>query len=167
VRRFEIAGSMIVSAAVLLYASTMLGAQVQPAPSVPLHLSDGTVVSPLSFRGKVLLIDFWASWCAPCKVSFPAVDALFQRYREEGLLVIGVNTDKQARDADAFLSKYPHVMPIAFDPRGSSAKIFDVRAMPTSFLIDRSGNIRFRHAGYSTKVLESYEREITALLGEH
>ena len=158
----------VISVAVVWLAAPALATQgdVKLAPSVALHLADGTMVTAASYKGKVLLIDFWASWCVPCKTSFPALDGLYQQYRDRGLRVVAVNLDERPQDADAFLALHPHVMPVAFDARGDSAKAFGVRGMPSSVLIDRAGNIRFTHMGYSARVFDSYRDEITLLLSE-
>ena len=158
----------LTTAAVGLLMAGALGAadKVRPAPAVALHLTDGTIVHPADFKGKVVLIDFWASWCPPCKTSFPALDTLYQSYRGRGLEVLAVNVDERRKDADAFLADHPHVMPVVFDPKGESALAFAIRGMPSSVVIDRAGNIRFTHMGYSGKVLDSYRDEINLLLSE-
>jgi thiol-disulfide isomerase/thioredoxin len=102
----------------------------------------------------------------PCKASFPALDALYERERDGGLEVLAVNLDEERKAADAFLASRPHVMPVLFDPRGESALAFRIRGMPSSVVIDRAGNIRFTHIGYSSKVLDSYHSEINLLLSE-
>ena len=122
---------------------------------------------PDTYKGKVLLVDFWASWCVPCKSSFPALDGLFKEYRDHGLQVLAVNVDERDKDAKAFLQPRPHVMPIVFDPKGEVARDFNVKAMPTSVLIDRSGFVRFVHTGYTAKDLDAYRAEISRLLEEH
>jgi cytochrome c biogenesis protein CcmG/thiol:disulfide interchange protein DsbE len=138
----------------------------QPVPSVLLHRADGTAVRLEDFKGKVVLVDFWASWCVPCRASFPALDALYQRERDRGLEVFAINVDEQRKAADAFLAGRPHVMPVIFDPKGESALAFNVRGMPSSVLIDRTSHIRFTHMGYSTAVFDSYQHEIDLLLSE-
>ena len=153
--------------AVWLLAGPLLSATgPQPIPSVSLHRADGTTVRLEDFKGKVVLVDFWASWCVPCRASFPALDALYQRERNRGLEVLAVNVDEQRKAADAFLAGRPHVMPVMFDPKGESAQAFNVRGMPSSVLIDRTSHIRFTHMGYSTTVFDSYQREIDQLLSE-
>jgi thiol-disulfide isomerase/thioredoxin len=139
---------------------------VKPAPAVQLRLADGTLVRVQDYKGRVILVDFWASWCPPCKTSFPALDALYQQYRQRGLEVFAVNVDERRKDADTFLAEHPHVMPVVFDAKGESAKAFAIQGMPSSVIIDRQGNIRFTHTGYSAKVLDSYRTEIDLLLRE-
>ena len=153
--------------AVWLMASALVSATgAHLAPSVLLHRADGATVRLEDFKGRVVLVDFWAGWCVPCRASFPALDALYQRERNRGLEVLAVNVDEQRKAADAFLAGRPHVMPVMFDPKGESAQAFNIRGMPSSVLIDRTSHIRFTHMGYSTTVFDSYQREIDQLLSE-
>jgi thiol-disulfide isomerase/thioredoxin len=138
----------------------------RPAPKLELPAIDGTTIRLSDLRGKVVLVDFWASWCVPCKASFPALDGLYRELHDRGLEVLAVNVDERRRDADAFLAGRSPAMTVVFDPRGATPSAFNVRAMPSSAVIDRAGNIRFTHEGYSNKTLESYRREIATLLAE-
>jgi peroxiredoxin len=138
----------------------------RPAPKLELPAVDGTTIRLSDLRGKVVLVDFWASWCIPCKASFPALDGLYRELHDRGLEVLAVNVDERRRDADAFLAGRSPAMTVLFDPRGAMPSAFNVRAMPSSAVIDRAGNIRFTHEGYSNKTLESYRREIAMLLVE-
>jgi thiol-disulfide isomerase/thioredoxin len=149
-----------------LLAAALLAGEANLAPTVHLRLADGRIVQPADYKGKVLLVDFWASWCPPCKTSFPALDALYREYRDRGLEVLAVDVDERQGDADLFLTEHMHVMSVVFDPKGEAAQAFKIRGMPSSVVIDRAGNIRFTHMGYSTKVLESYRHEIDLLLSE-
>lgn len=139
----------------------------KPAPDITLHNAAGEAIHLSDVRGKVVLVDFWASWCPPCQTSFPALDALYREYRERGVEVLAINVDEKRRDADAFLDCHSHALTVLFDPKGASPLAFGVKGMPSSFLIDREGNIRFTHMGYSGNVDESYRRELAQLLSEH
>jgi thiol-disulfide isomerase/thioredoxin len=150
----------------ILTTSPLVAAQGKPAPAVQWQAADGTLIRLADLKGKVVLIDFWASWCPPCKASFPALDALYRDLRARGLEILAVNLDERRRDADAFLATHPHTMPVLFDPKGESPLAFAVKGMPSSVLIDRDGTMRFTHMGYTEKALESYRQEITALLSE-
>lgn len=151
----------------ILLAPGRLGAsQPKPAPNIIVQNADGTPVDLASYHGKVVLVDFWASWCPPCKTSFPALDALYREYASQGLEVLAVNLDERRRDAESFLGAHPHRLTVLFDPKSGSPVAFGVKGMPSSFLIDKSGHIRFTHMGYSGNVDESYRREIVELLAE-
>jgi thiol-disulfide isomerase/thioredoxin len=139
---------------------------VTPAPAVEWKAPDGTTVRLPELKGKVVLVDFWASWCPPCKASFPALDVLQRDYRARGVQVIAVNVDEQKKDADAFLAEHPHQLLVVFDPRGASPKAFKVRGMPSSFVIDRRGEIRYSHQGYTANIDAAYRRELDALVSE-
>jgi cytochrome c biogenesis protein CcmG/thiol:disulfide interchange protein DsbE len=144
------------------------GAAASPtlAPNVTLQSADGSTVESSTYTGKVVLVDFWASWCVACKTSFPALDSLYREYQSRGLEVLAVNLDERRRDADAFLRDRSHRLTVLFDPTGAAPVAFGVKGMPSSFLIDKAGNIRFTHRGYSGNVDESYRREIVQLLAE-
>ncbi|MGB7219181.1 MAG: TlpA disulfide reductase family protein [Vicinamibacterales bacterium] len=155
-----------VAALAITFTSPVRAADPKPAPNVTLQDARGATVRLADYRGKVVLVDFWASWCIPCKVSFPALDALYKEFMARGFEVLAVNLDERRRDADAFLAARPHTMPILFDPKGASPVAFDVKGMPSSFLIDRAGTIRFTHMGYSDNIGEEYRREIAQLIAE-
>jgi peroxiredoxin len=154
-------------AAMAFVAPPMIAANSKPAPNVAIHAAGGAEVRLADYKGTVVLIDFWASWCPPCKTSFPALDAIYRQYEGKGLEVLAVNVDERRRDADSFLEAHPHRLTVLFDPKGVAPEAFGVKGMPSSFLIDRNGNIRFTHMGYSGNVDESYRQEIAQLLSEH
>jgi thiol-disulfide isomerase/thioredoxin len=117
-------------------------------------------------KGRVVIVDFWASWCPPCKDSFPALDVIQRDYGARGVQVIAVNVDERQKDADSFLAAHPHQLLVVFDPHGASPKAFKVRGMPTSFVIDRLGNIRYMHQGYTQTIDAAYRRELDTLIAE-
>jgi cytochrome c biogenesis protein CcmG/thiol:disulfide interchange protein DsbE len=119
-----------------------------------------------AYPGKVVLVDFWASWCSPCLHSFPWMNELQRRHGAEGLVIVAVNVDQDRALADAFLAKVPAQFRVEYDTQGALARQFGVQAMPTSFLIDRDGQIRLRHAGFKEKQREEREAEIVQLLKE-
>ena len=136
------------------------------APAVEWRGADGAGVRLADAKGKVVLVDFWASWCPPCKASFPALDVIQRDYRARGVEVIAVNVDEQRKDADAFLAAHPNRLLVVFDPNGESPKAFKVKGMPSSFVIDRRGEIRYTHEGYSGGIDAAYRRELDALVAE-
>ena len=135
-------------------------------PALTLHTLDGKTITTADLKGKVVLLDFWASWCVPCRKSFPEVDALHRELEPKGLVVVAVNVDEQAKNAYAFLEKYPHSMTIAFDPKGVVAEAFKLEAMPSTMIVDRSGHIRFTHQGYTEKTIGQFRTEVLQLLAE-
>jgi cytochrome c biogenesis protein CcmG, thiol:disulfide interchange protein DsbE len=119
----------------------------RPAPRFSLPGVAGPVALD-SLRGRVVYVDFWASWCGPCRASFPWMATMQQRYSDRGFTVVAVNLDKDRKAADAFLARYPAGFPVAFDPAGTVAEAYGVPGMPTSYLIGRDGTIRCTHVGF-------------------
>ncbi len=142
------------------------GFRVSAAPSISVKDREGRVHALSEFKGRVVLVDFWASWCAPCKASFPALDSLHEEFHDAGLDVVAINVDEDAKSARAFLSGKSPSMNVFFDPQGRSPEAFKVEGMPSSFLIDREGNVRFRHMGFSDQTRAEFRREIKILLEE-
>lgn len=146
---------------------TVMGASAgTPAPDLKITTEAGTTIRLSDLKGKVLLLDFWASWCIPCRVSFPAIDALQKELGDQGLAVVAISVDEHRRNADLFLGQRAHTMTVAFDPRGIAAEAFDLKGMPSTVIIDRHGVIRFTHMGYTAKTLATFRSEVLALLGE-
>jgi len=118
------------------------------------------------FKGKVLYIDFWASWCGPCLLSFPFMNDLQNAYGPRGLQVVAVNMDEKPADATAFLAKHPAGFAVASGPNAPCAKAFGVATMPTSFLVDRNGRIHSTHAGFRPDDVDGLRAEVESLLAE-
>jgi thiol-disulfide isomerase/thioredoxin len=118
------------------------------------------------FHGRVVYLDFWASWCAPCAQAFPFLNALHKEFGGRGLAVVGVNVDELPADALRFLQRTPATFAIGADATGSCPRAFGVEAMPTSYLIDRSGTIRHVHAGFRAGDVADLRRRVEQLLGE-
>jgi thiol-disulfide isomerase/thioredoxin len=118
------------------------------------------------YDGKVVVLDFWASWCGPCRRSFPWLNAMHAKYQSEGLVIIGINLDARREDAEEFLEKYPADFQIYFDIDASLAYEYEVEAMPSSVVIGRDGEIRASHQGFKVKQQDEYEAVLTDALGE-
>jgi cytochrome c biogenesis protein CcmG, thiol:disulfide interchange protein DsbE len=118
------------------------------------------------FRGRVVYLDFWASWCAPCRQSFPWMQSLKDAYEKQGLLVIAVNLDQDRADAERFLARFHPTFDVRFDPQGESAERFKVQGMPTSVIIDRHGVVRFTHIGFRPVDQAAYEDQLRQVLAE-
>ena len=135
-----------------------------PAPDFDLPGPDGTGVRLSAQRGKVVYLDFWASWCGPCRQSFPWMNELQSRLGPRGLQVIGVNLDAKPAEARRFLAEVPARFALAFDEKGATPRLFGVKGMPTSVLIDREGRIASLHAGFQPSQASPLEQEIVLLL---
>ena len=149
-----------------LFTTSVFAAPPKALPSMTFGGIDGHPLRTEDLEGKVVLLDFWASWCIPCRKSFPEVDRLSRDFVSKGLTVVAVSVDEQRKNADAFLTLFPHSMTVAFDPAGAAAATLDLQGMPSSLLIDRSGHIRFTHMGYRKKTVEQFRAEIVQLLAE-
>jgi len=124
-----------------------------------------SVISMQDLKGQVVYVDFWASWCGPCVKSFPWMNNIQQKYSGKGLKIIAVNVDVERELATEFLQNHPAQFSIAFDSEGKLAELFEVKGMPSSYLIDRNGNIVFTHVGFRASKLDEYEGHIQQLLG--
>jgi cytochrome c biogenesis protein CcmG/thiol:disulfide interchange protein DsbE len=136
--------------ALALPASAKTSRTASRAPAFSLPARDGAVALD-SLRGHVVVIDFWASWCGPCRQSFPWLAGLQKRYAERGLEVVAIDLDKDRSLADGFLAEVPAPFHVAFDPSGRTAEAYGVSAMPSSFVVGPGGRILYSHAGFDPR----------------
>ncbi|MBE0352588.1 TlpA disulfide reductase family protein [Pseudoalteromonas lipolytica] len=115
-------------------------------------------------KGKVVLLDFWASWCSPCRRSFPWLIEMQNTYREQGLTVIAVNIDVERADAEKFLTDFAVNFNIIYDPDAVIGRQYQLKGMPSSFLIDKEGIVRYQHTGFVIDKLDQYEQHIKTLI---
>ena len=123
-------------------------AQWQTGDALPPLAQFGLAGVPGELSGRVVLVDFWASWCAPCKASFPALDDLQRTYAGRGFTVLAVSVDDDPRKMKDFLAAHPVAFPVVHDARQQLVAAAGIEAMPSSFLVDRAGKIRYAHAGF-------------------
>jgi cytochrome c biogenesis protein CcmG, thiol:disulfide interchange protein DsbE len=155
---------LIVIALLTLAAPAAFGAKAPgTAPSFTLPALQGTVTLD-SLRGKVVLVDFWASWCGPCHRSFPWLAQMQSRYAGQGLAIVAINLDKTREAADGFLAGTPAPFTIAFDPAGKVATAYHVAGMPTTVLVGRDGRVRETHIGFEPAKAAAYEALIQEAL---
>jgi thiol-disulfide isomerase/thioredoxin len=131
---------------------------------VPVHAAPSLDLTRL--HGRVVYLDFWASWCGPCKQSFPWREAMKSTYEGQGLEIVAVNLDRDRADADKFLKQFHPTFDVRFDPKGELAELFKVQGMPSSVLIDRHGVTRFTHVGFRPVDGATYEAQLRELMSE-
>lgn len=119
-----------------------------------------------NYRGKVLVLDFWASWCTPCRESFPWLNDLQTREASAGLVIVGINEDESMDDAQRFLKKHPVNFAVIYDSAGKIAGNYEMQGLPYAVVIDRKGRVRYHHAGFNVKERAVREQEIQDLLHE-
>lgn len=138
----------------------------QPASDFTLKSRDGDNRRLSEERGNIVIVNFWASWCGPCREELPAFEEMYQEYADLGVTILGVNVDDDSRKADVLLNDIDITFPVLYDPNGEVSELYDVSAMPTTVMIDRDGNTRLIHKGYKSGDEKSYEKAIKLLLRE-
>ncbi len=140
------------------------------APDFSLPGVDGKTVSLSDFKGKVVFIDFWASWCPPCKKEFPELNRFLDRQRDPDFVVLAVSVDKLRSHVDEFISGLPEALSsrlhVLLDPDAEAIAKYNAKAMPTSFVIDREGVVRFMHFGFNESDPDAWSQEVSELLGK-
>jgi peroxiredoxin len=150
-------------AAVGLASSGMTG---QPAPDFALKSSTGENLRLSEYRGDVVMINFWATWCGPCRQEMPLLDELYSRYERVGFNLLGVNIDDDSNRAMAMIQELGVNFPVLFDARKEVSKMYDVSAMPVTVIVDRQGTVRYVHHGYKPGYEEKYLDQVRSLLRE-
>jgi peroxiredoxin len=140
--------------------------QVAPNFSLPSLTSDSN--NTLSqYRGQVVYVDFWASWCAPCRTSFPLLEKLYQTNKDKGFTLVAINMDEELIAATKFLQMYPVSFDLLRDAEGQWADTYGIETMPTSYIIDKKGIIRYIHNGFAKDDIVDIERTVQKLLNEN
>jgi thiol-disulfide isomerase/thioredoxin len=137
-----------------------------PAPAFSLESRAGGQVSLAELKGQVVMINFWASWCGPCRQEFPALDQIYARYKPMGFALVAINVESGRADAEKFLGATPVGFPILFDPDNAVSGKYGVSAMPTTILVDRQGRVRWQHRAYKPGDEARYIEQIRAALRE-
>ena len=167
-RAFRLASVLLWTLATALPLSGAALEAGDAAPEVAAASLDGSgaTIRLSRLRGKVVYVDFWASWCGPCRQSMPALDSLYRRFGTRGFVVVGVNKDNSPQDAKRFLKRLAVSFPLVADEDDRLARAFEVRAMPSGYLVDRRGVVRHVHRGFEPGAAAELERRVEDLLKE-
>ena len=133
------------------------------APAFVLPTAESGTISLEQLRGQVVYVDFWASWCGPCRRSFPWMNEIQQRYGGRGVTIVAINVDAKRADAERFLRQYPATFAVVYDGVGATPRAYDVKAMPSSYLVDREGRIAGIEYGFLEERRSAVEDKIRAL----
>jgi peroxiredoxin len=142
------------------------GLEGQVAPDFALKSSTGENLRLSEYRGNVVMINFWATWCGPCRQEMPLLDELYTRYERVGFSLLGVNIDDDSRRAMQMIEDLGVSFPVLFDARKEVSKLYEVEAMPVTVLVDREGNVRYVHHGYKPGYEDKYLDQVRSLLRE-
>jgi peroxiredoxin len=156
----------IAALAVALTAGTASSAiaPATPAPDFNLHAMSGSNLRLKEQRGRVVMVNFWATWCAPCRQEMPQLVRLYEKYRATGFVLIGVNVDDDSSKAVEVAKKLGVTFPVVLDADKTVSKLYDVSTMPSTVLIDRDGKVRYVHRGYLAGYEDNYAKQIRELL---
>src|SRR5690606_27710681 len=162
--KLVLSGLVFVLAAAAVPAAT--GLVGQPAPDFALKSASGQNLRLSEYRGEVVMINFWATWCGPCRQEMPLLDELYDRYQRVGFQLLGVNIDDDSSKAMNMAAELGVSFPVLFDSNKSVSREYEVQTMPVTILVDRNGTVRHVHQGYKPGYEEKYLTEIRALLRE-
>ena len=151
---------------VLLATSHGAAGAPSTAPDFTLKASTGKNVRLRELQGEVVLINFWATWCGPCRLEMPKLEQLYRQYQKTGFTLLGVNLDDNSGNALGMANKLGVSFPILFDKEKQVSKLYKVDAMPMTVLIDRDGKLRYLHRGYKTGYEDTYQTQVRELLKE-
>jgi peroxiredoxin len=157
---------IVVSVAFAVVAGTASSA-IAPATQAPdftLHAMSGPNMHLQDQRGRVVMVNFWATWCAPCRQEMPHLNRLYQKYRSSGFVLLGVNVDEDPSKAAEVVTKLGVTFPVLLDADKRVSKLYDLNTMPSTVLIDREGKVRYVHRGYLAGYEDNYEKQIRELL---
>jgi thiol-disulfide isomerase/thioredoxin len=152
--------------AALIAAPALAVAPSGPAPKFQLGSMAGKTVSIDQYKGQVVMINFWASWCGPCRQEMPILEKLYGKYKPMGFTMVGINVEPDSQLAVNWLKETPVTFPILFDTKSEVSKLYKVAGMPSTVIIDRQGNLRWLHRGYKPGDENEYLDQIRALVRE-
>ena len=156
-----------IAAALSVSLPTLAGSSAAaPAPTFTLASRAGQDVSLAQYRGQVVMINFWASWCGPCRQEMPLLESIYKKYNKMGFTMLGVNVEPNSNAANEWLKATPVSFPILYDRDSKVSKLYDVAGMPSTVIIDRNGKVRVLHRGYKAGDENEYLDSIRTLIRE-
>ncbi|KZY43639.1 redoxin [Oleiphilus sp. HI0081] len=164
--RMTIAKSLVTAALLSLSGLSSAEQLSGAAPDFTLKSNQGSNIRLEELKGEVVMLNFWASWCGPCRQEMPLMNDIFAKYEDLGFTILAVNVDEDSADADRFLKALPVDFPVVYDSTSKVSEMYEVDAMPTTVMIDRDGNKRFLHRGYKPGYEEEYANQVKQLIRE-
>jgi len=156
----------VIAAALAIGLPALAGPSGAPAPQFTLSARSGRDVSLTQYHGQVVMINFWASWCGPCRQEMPLLESIYKKYNKLGFTLLGVNVEPDSQAADDWLKATPVTFPILYDKESKVSKLYEVAGMPSTVIIDRSGKLRVLHQGYKPGDENEYLDSIRSLIRE-
>ena len=145
--------------------AALVSAHAAELSAIPFKTITGEETSLAAYKGKVVLVDFWASWCGPCKESFPAMNQLQQQFADKGVVILAINVDETKSDMDAFLKEHPASFTVVRDAKQKLVDKVEIGTMPSSFILNKDGKVMSTHSGFEgEKTRKQYEEELINLL---
>jgi len=155
-----------IATALIASLPAMAGDPTGPAPQFTLNAKGGSTLSLAQYKGQVVMLNFWASWCGPCRQEMPLLENIYKQYKKSGFTLIGVNVEPDSNAADKWLQATPVTFPVIYDKDSTVSKAYTVSGMPSTVFIDRKGNIRVLHRGYKPGDENEYLDTIRKLIRE-
>lgn len=156
----------LLAASAVILASAAGAAVDPPAPAFSLPARGGATIDLAQYKGQVVMINFWASWCVPCRQEMPLLDSIYKKYKPLGFTLLSVNVEPEQKDAESFLKQTPVTFPVVFDAKSKVSGLYNVQGMPTTVFVDRKGNVRLMHVSYKSGDENLYMDQIRTLLRE-
>jgi thiol-disulfide isomerase/thioredoxin len=156
----------VIAAALIVALPVLAASSSSPAPQFALGARGGSQVNLAQYKGQVVMINFWASWCGPCRQEMPLLENIYKKYNKVGFTLLGVNVEPDSKAADDWLKQTPVSFPILYDKDSKVSKMYDVSGMPSTVIIDRKGNVRTIHHGYKPGDENEYLDSIQKLIRE-
>jgi peroxiredoxin len=155
-----------IAAALIVALPALATSSSSPAPQFALAARGGSEINLAQYKGQVVMLNFWASWCGPCRQEMPLLENIYKKYNKLGFTLLGVNVEPDSKAADDWLKQTPVSFPILYDKESKVSKMYDVSGMPSTVIIDRKGNVRVLHQGYKPGDENEYLDSIRSLIRE-